>query len=55
MMLRVSLFAWALLAGMSTATIAPSRANPADGFQLRFAPLADVVEMPPALMISFFF
>ncbi|WP_236072442.1 phosphatase PAP2 family protein [Prochlorococcus marinus] len=48
MMLRVSLFAWALLAGVSTATIAPSRANPADGFQLRFAPLADVVGMPPA-------
>ena len=48
MNLRVALLALGLLAGVGSTSIRPAGANPADGFQLRFAPLAEFVGKPPA-------
>ena len=44
---RVSLVICGLAAGVTAGVMTPAVANPADGLQLRLAPLADVVGKPP--------
>lgn len=44
---RVSLVVCGLAAGVHAGVMTPAAANPADGLELRLAPLADVVGKPP--------